>query len=170
MGTCAGSVRAGNASRAYQSRVQRSVPLLLRLEVRSIDGLDLGCRARTFVCLVPLYRRTGEEDLRDSIFLVQDPLACLRKDESKDEEAGSRGGKAETEGIKMACPPRDVRQLGSCDAATYLEHLLFGNFVREKKRAMRHDFCCRATISCAHRPGVFVGHSYFSIQATLQLD
>lgn len=39
----------------------------------------------------------------DTVVLVRDPLACLGR------EKGNRGGRAEAEGIKMACPPPEVR-------------------------------------------------------------
>lgn len=41
----------------------------------------------------------------DTVVLVRDPLA------NSGEAQGSRGGQAEGEGIKMACPPRQVRRL-----------------------------------------------------------
>lgn len=36
--------------------------------------------------------------------LVRDPLACTGRDEER------RGGEAEAEGIKMACPSREVSE------------------------------------------------------------
>ncbi|CAM9298889.1 unnamed protein product, partial [Scytosiphon promiscuus] len=50
--------------------------------------------------------KSGEEGC-DTVVLVRDPLASLSKEDE------SRGGKAEAEGIKMACPPRDVICLAS---------------------------------------------------------
>lgn len=45
---------------------------------------------------------------KDSIFRVRDPLAC-RPLSSSSSSSNGRGGKTEAEGIKMACPSRDVR-------------------------------------------------------------
>lgn len=47
---------------------------------------------------------------KDSIFRVRDPLACRPLSSSSSSNNG-RGSKAEAEGIKMACPPRDVRTM-----------------------------------------------------------
>lgn len=49
----------------------------------------------------------------DTVVLVRDPLACLGR------RQGSRGGITEGEGIKMACPPREVRR--PCIILTHLD-------------------------------------------------